>query len=428
MTYQLGLFDSAVVRVAMAAVLVGVLAGCGGGGDQAVADETRVQVQSKSGNRTWTLTPIGGAAGEEWSEAVAINNAGQVAFNGASIDAFGFARVWQNGRTTDLGTLGPFRSSQAVAINERGQVVGTSYPEGALGPHAFLWSHGAMIDLGTFGGPRSNPDAINNRGQVVGSSNVTVTTGTGPPDSHAALWQDGTMTDLGTLGGTFANALAVNERGQIVGHSETPDGSVHAFLWEDGVMIDLGTLGGANSYASAINDRGEIVGGSDTASGERRAFLWKRQHGRGRTGSMTDLGAIGEQVQCTATAISVRSQIIGDCEALQGPKPRESHAFVWERGVMTDLGALGPQDTPSHVKAWAINARGQIVGASVKREGEQWQAFVWERENAKNGGGVMTALGPGWAKVINESGQIAGWVPSPQGSDTRLAALWTRHR
>src|SRR5207245_9209115 len=48
----------------------------------------------------------------------------------------------------NLGTLPGGRVSFAIAINDAGQVVGTS--EGGSG--AFLWQNGIMTDLGTLGG------------------------------------------------------------------------------------------------------------------------------------------------------------------------------------------------------------------------------------------------------------------------------------
>src|SRR5437867_2171056 len=68
---------------------------------------------------------------------------------------------------TDLGALDG-RNSEAIAINNRGQVVGVSST--ATGDHAFLWEKGAIIDLGTLGGPGSGARTINNRGQVIGRS------------------------------------------------------------------------------------------------------------------------------------------------------------------------------------------------------------------------------------------------------------------
>ena len=52
---------------------------------------------------------------------------------------------------TDLGTLPGDKISSAVAINDRGQVVGAAGPTPMTG-HAFLYSDGAMTDLGTLGG------------------------------------------------------------------------------------------------------------------------------------------------------------------------------------------------------------------------------------------------------------------------------------
>ena len=73
--------------------------------------------------------------------------------------------------------------------------------------------------------------------------------------------------DLGTLGGTSSYAVAVNDNGQVVGTSETRDRDqfgaplLHAFLWTPTTrMLDIGTLGGTYSYSAAMNDSGQVVG------------------------------------------------------------------------------------------------------------------------------------------------------------------------
>jgi probable HAF family extracellular repeat protein len=126
---------------------------------------------------------------------------------------------------TDLGTLGrSFISSEAVDVNESGQIVGGS-GTGSLG-RAFIWQNGTMTPLGTLGGLESSAVAINNRGQVIGGSLTRK-----PARGHAFLWQDGKMTDLGTLGGRRSGARALNDRGQVVGSSTTASGRGHAVLW-----------------------------------------------------------------------------------------------------------------------------------------------------------------------------------------------------
>ena len=69
--------------------------------------------------------------------------------------------------------------------------------------------------------------------------------------------------DLGTLGGSNSYAQALNDRGQVVGFSNLAGDpwSYHAFSWTSGDgMIDLGTLGGGSSIAYAVNDLGQVVG------------------------------------------------------------------------------------------------------------------------------------------------------------------------
>ena len=110
----------------------------------------------------------------------------------------------------------------------------------------------SVLDLGTLGGPYSGAIAVNERGEVAGSSD------TEDGSTHAFLWtvQDG-MFSLGTLGGRHSSPAALNERGEVAGSSETEDGDTHAFLWRpQGGMIDLGTLGGRHSSAAAMSCHG----------------------------------------------------------------------------------------------------------------------------------------------------------------------------
>ena len=193
------------------------------------------------------------------------------------------AVIWgpKPGQVETLPLLPGDSSGAALAINDKGQVVGLSgscsVPTSfAPGVHAVLWEKGTVTYLGGFGGAMNNSGTgINNRGQIVGLSDLP-----GDTTTHAFWWENGTMIDLGTLPGDFSStAFDVNEKGQVVGFSCDINFNCRAFLWEEGVMTDLNTLvaPGSSLYLTlggGINDRGEIAGTAfDPNTGESPAFL-----------------------------------------------------------------------------------------------------------------------------------------------------------
>jgi probable HAF family extracellular repeat protein len=282
----------------------------------------------------------------------------------------------------DLGTLGDgYTISEALAVNDRGQVVGYSMLAG-LGPeHAFLWEHGRMRDLGTLGGLTSSATDINNHGQVAGVSL------TAAGETHAFLWAGGRMRDLGTLGGTTSVAQGINDHGRVVGTSATASGESHAFAWADGRMRDLGLA--AFATANDLNDRGQVTGGVP---------LGETFHAyRLRGGHLTDLDA-ADVPYSEGVAINEAGQVAGN----SAPAPAQfNHAFLWSRGRRIDLGTLGGEFS----SAAGINDHGAVVGQANTTEGSM-RGFVWRH-------GVMTALG---VLADGENGSRAndinnhGWV------------------
>ena len=215
-----------------------------------------------------------GTLGGSYSNATAINAAGHVAGYSTTATGAYHAFLYSNGAMTDLGPLGG--QSYGLAMNESDQVTGYLRP--ATGDfHAFLYGNGAMTDAGTPSGLKvSEGEAINGSGNVVGRSYTQTTTSY----AHRAFLYDAVngMVDLGTLGGpwtSYGAIPAINTSGQVVGNSMTADGTTHAFLYDNGVMkLMVSPSPGWQNLVSgaAINDNGQIAG-YGYFNGEMHAFV-----------------------------------------------------------------------------------------------------------------------------------------------------------
>jgi len=119
----------------------------------------------------------------------------------------------------------------------------------------------------------------------------------------------------------------------------------------------LGSLGGSYSIAYGINDAGQVVGQSRTVPGDLRAFLWQN-------GVMTDLGTLGGTSSSSSRAYGINDagQVVGKSD---------SYAFLWQEGTMYNLSDYldNPISGWSLRTAQGINSLGQIVGYGCNPSG-----------------------------------------------------------
>jgi probable HAF family extracellular repeat protein len=221
------------------------------------------------------MTDLGTLGGPN-SEARGINDLGQVVGRADSSTAAGSFRAFVWDSATGMQNLGTFglpvnpsglnSGSEANAINNHGEVVGTVYSlwQGMLnnGMQGFRWSPQNGVNLlgPMYSGTARQATGINDAGQIVGTSgrinsaNVILHWYVA---TDAFLWQSGTTTSLGFAMNSTSNVnVSINDKGQVVGSH---------YLWESGVHIDLNSVldpaaGVTVSQTAGINDAGQIAG------------------------------------------------------------------------------------------------------------------------------------------------------------------------
>jgi len=177
--------------------------------------------------------------------------------------------VYKNGMISSTGTL------QNLCINDSGQMGSQAYNSVTGITQGYIVSaSGHATNIGSFGGTLTQPNAINQSGELAGISYNAA------GYQNAFLYSNGILENLGTLDGMNSSAaFGLNDYGDVVGESYQSDVGDLAFLYtESGGMQDLNDLipsgsGWTLDSARGINDAGQITGIGLNPEGEAHAFL-----------------------------------------------------------------------------------------------------------------------------------------------------------
>jgi probable HAF family extracellular repeat protein len=321
--------------------------------------------------------------------------------------------------------------------------------------------HYKLVDIGTFGGPQSylidtgilvNGAALNNNGALTGYADTSIADPVPAAClfqdcfvSYAFRWQDGVMTKLGSLRRGWSGApVWTSTNGLTVGFSENGEidpltglPEVRAVLWENGGVTDLGTLpeGGYESAATAVNSRGQVVGYAQNLipdsnswtqyinylppSTQVRAFLWEG-------GVMQDLGTLGG-TDALAALINESGQVVGwSYTSTTQPgacSPLASGSFIWDREKgMRNVGSFGGTCT----FAYGLNNNGQVVGYSNLPGDLYSRAFRSQDGVIQDLGGSLGGIST-FAFAANEAGQaVGGAFVSNEPQAYFHATIWKR--
>ncbi len=179
--------------------------------------------------------------------------------------------------------------------------------------------------------------------------------------------------DIGDLGGGYAHPAAINNFGQVAGTSENAAGETFAFRYTPGLgMAGLGvieTAGPNNTDRSVgrdLNDLGDVVGWA--TAGKRKGlsvYHAFREAGQG----MESLGTLGKP-ESWAKSVNSSGAIIG--EAYDTPNRDELEFLYTDEIGMVELAPLItnlPPDTGFVTRQ--INDAGQICGTIYLADGAQ---------------------------------------------------------
>lgn len=306
---------------------------------------------------------------------------------------------------TDLGALAPGLFMHATSINDKGQVAGFAYGgqyvlgtvgfnQGNVGGQAFVTGangQGLTALTNLAGDTWSQANAINNAGQVAGTSGGRASTNT-----HAFVTAPSSATaqNLGSLGGVSSNATGINAAGQVVGTSTLAGGATRAYITTGGqgggAMQAITSMQAPYVTVTGVNNAGKLVGYAGGMFLNESSFIAGPQPDA-PTESVKDRANVLNGIY-TANAINNLGAVAGSYSEFRMagglvPFLRDSNGNV----ILADMSKApnyipnAPRGEGPSAEALGLNASGQMVGKITRNDlgmlGHSF-AFITEAQGA----------------------------------------------
>jgi hypothetical protein len=288
------------------------------------------------------------------------------------------ARAEQRYWVTDVGTAGG-DSASFRAINESGQVVGST------GSGPYLYSNGQMkvlVPPGSAGG--GDGWDVNESGAVVGSSGYDFFF---QPD---AVGTNGTFYDLSALGGAAVWTYGqVNEAGQVPGING---------VWQAGAVTPL------PRPVAQINNRGLALGAGD--------FMYVISIPDGKVTDLP-LRATGNVMDTQNRYINDNGMVVGAYDGAQLPDGsfEKRLGLSWNGGTPIDIGyQLAGNGTPLAEDVRGMNANNDVFGNAWGPNLNRGFLFDYDHQKVVD---VGTLGGSTCLHGVNAAGDVAGHSSGP---------------
>ncbi|MCH7700834.1 MAG: hypothetical protein IID37_04030 [Planctomycetes bacterium] len=234
--------------------------------------------------------------------------------------------------------------------------------------------------------PVTTPKDINDSGVITGFYKPA-----GCGQIHGLVWFNGVMEDLDDTyeGGVFEAGIGISGSGVIIAEGDPDD----VLALRDGMATPQPVPPGCeeNDRPQAINQAGTMAVGSCDRNGSGLSVPSVYWIDEGISLALDLLPGLPDDATGLARDVNDAGVVIGIVDG-------EQRSFIWQDGVMTEIfNGLGGQG----VVVNAINNHGLIVGLAGMADDFPAMSYDMYTE-------VMTVLGGGAAKAVNDRGVAVG--------------------